>query len=102
MCLLALVVAVSEEVSVCLTGGVDQMVSSGVKTGDSFRVCHLLLPHCSDPGWVSLTGFSSVPVLVLEFFCCPNCLYVKVVWLRLTSSQHRGIALLAALLMRQK
>lgn len=46
-------------------------------------------------------GFSSVPVLVLEFFCCPNCLYVKVVWLRLTSSQHRGIALLAALPMRQ-
>lgn len=46
-----------------------------------------------DLGWVSLMGFSSVPVLVLEFFCCPNCLYVEAVSLRLSSSQHRRTAL---------
>lgn len=56
--------------------------------------CHpMMLPHYSDLGWVSLMGFSSVPVLVLEFFCCPNCLYVKAVSLRLTWSQHRRTTL---------
>lgn len=28
--------------------------------------CHLMLPHCSDLGWVSLMGFSRVPMLVSE------------------------------------